>query len=70
MTAGEARVRQAKFVVFQDAPTDEERLAAVLVTRDPDTGATKVYTKDVPGRPQPDPEIVAMLAQSVALQNL
>lgn len=70
MTAGEARVRQAKFVVFEDASTQDERMAAVLITKDHETGKLKAYVKDVPGRPAPDPEIVAALVQSVEIRNL
>lgn len=62
-------VRQPRFVVFNEARTDEERMAAVLVTKD-DQGNLKAYVKDVPGRQQPDPEIVAALVQSVEIQNL
>lgn len=62
-------MRQPRFVVFDEARTDEERLAAVLVTKDGE-GNLKAYVKDVPGRNQPDPEVVALLVQSVELTNL
>jgi hypothetical protein len=39
------------------------------VNRAPD-GSIRVYTADVPGRPQPDPEILAVLAQGIEIQNL
>ncbi len=35
-----------------------------------DDGTIRVYTADVPGRPQPDPEILAILAQGIEIQNL
>ena len=62
-------VRQPKFVVFDEVDPSEERMAAVLVTRDAD-GRMKAYTKTVPGREQPDPEIVAALVQSTEIRNL
>lgn len=61
--------RQTAFVTFDKVVQAEERMAAVLVTRD-SAGTIKAYTKDVPGKPQPDPEIVAALRQSVEIQAL
>lgn len=70
MTAGDARIRQPKFVVFPDVDPHDERLAAVVVVRDHQSGSIKAITKDVPGRPQPDPEIVAALVTAVEIANL
>lgn len=63
------RPRAPRFVSFDEADPREERMAAVLITRD-DAGSVKAYVKDVPGREQPDPEIVLALAQSVEIRNL
>lgn len=62
-------IKQATFVTFPESDPTEERMAAVLVSRN-DDGALKAYVKDVPGRNQPDPEIVAALVQSVEIANL
>lgn len=62
-------IRQPRYVVFDEANTDEERVAAVLVSKD-EAGNYRAYVKDVPGRQQPDPEIVALLVQSVEIANL
>jgi len=64
----QAPVRQTKFVVFDEASMDEERMAAVLVTKDGE-GRLRAYVKDVPGRNAPDPEVVGMLVQAVELAN-
>lgn len=61
--------KQTAFVVFDKCVQREERLAAVLVTKSED-GSIKAYTKDVPGRPQPDPEIVDALRTAVEIANL
>jgi hypothetical protein len=63
-------IRQPKFVTFPEADHADERVAAVLISKDAETGDLKAYVKDVPGREQPDPEIVAALVQSVELRNL
>lgn len=65
----EARIRSSRVVTFADANPHDERMAAVLVNRD-DTGALKAYVATTPGRPEPDPEIVAALVQSVEIRNL
>lgn len=63
-------VRSSNTVVFPEADAvSEERMAAVLINRGPD-GTLRAYVKDVPGKHQPDPEIVAALVQSVELTNL
>lgn len=41
----------------------------MLITRDPD-GNHRAYVKDVPGKSQPDPEIVALLTQATEIANL
>jgi hypothetical protein len=61
--------KQTRSVVFTEADPEHERMAAVLVTKD-EAGALRAYVKDVPGRAQPDPEIVAALVQSVEIANL
>lgn len=48
----------------------EDRMSAVLITKDRTTGALKAYVKTFPGRSQPDPEIVAALVTSVEITNL
>ena len=63
------QIRQPRFVTFPETSYDEERMAAVLVTKD-DGGNLKAYVKDVPGKHQPDPEIVAALVQSAEIANL
>lgn len=62
--------RQTKFVVFDEASQDDERMTAVLIAKDADTGTLKAYVKTPEGRNDPDPEIVAALVQSVELTNL
>lgn len=57
------------FVTFPEAPTNEEMLAAVLVTRDAD-GNVKTYVRTYPGYNEPDADIVALLAQSASITNL
>ena len=68
MTA--STMRQPKFVVFPEADPTEERVAAVLISRDSETGALKAYVKDVPGHEVPDPEIVAALITSIEIRSL
>lgn len=63
-------IRQPKFVTFPEADYADERMAAVLISKDAETGNLKAHVKDVPGREQPDPEIVAALVQSVEIRNL
>lgn len=55
--------------MFTEANYDEEHVAAVLITKDSD-GNHRAYVKDIPGKSQPDPEIVALLAQSASIANL
>lgn len=62
-------IRGLKTVTFPEANYDERHIAAVLVTRD-DDGQLHAYVKDIPGRNQPDPEVVALLVQSAELSNL
>lgn len=61
--------RRAGFTTFPEAPTTEPGVAAVLFTRD-ERGNIRSYVKEYPGHHAPDPEAVAMLAQSVELANL
>lgn len=61
--------RRAAFTTFPEAPVSEEGVAAVLFTRD-EQGNIRSYVKEYPGREAPDPEIVAVLAQSVELSNI
>lgn len=63
-------IRHPKFVVFDDVNPADERMAAVLVVKDAQTGVLKAVTKDIPGRSQPDPEIVAALVQATEIANL
>lgn len=65
----EPRAKSSRVVSFPEADSHDERMAAVLINRD-DAGALKAYVANVPGRPQPDPEIVAALVQSVEIRNL
>jgi len=62
--------RQTKFVVFDEASTEDERMCAVLVSKDPTTGALKAHVKAAPDRKEPDPEAVAWLVEAVNLANL
>lgn len=57
------------FVTFPEAPNDQEMLAAVLITRDAD-GNVRAHVRTYPGYTQPDPDIVALLAQSASIVNL
>lgn len=62
-------VRGLKMATFPEAKLTEAHMAAVLITKD-DDGLLHAYVKDIPGRAQPDPEIVALLVQSVEIANL
>lgn len=62
-------VKGLKFAHFPEANHNEQHVAAILVTKD-DDGKLHTYVKDIPGRNQPNPEIVAMLAQAVEIANL
>lgn len=62
-------IKSTRTVVFSEASYDEERMAAVLINKAED-GTLRAYVADIPGREQPDPEIVAMLTQSVEIKNL
>lgn len=62
-------IKSTRTVVFSEASYDEERMAAVLINKAED-GTLRAYVADVPGREQPDPEIVAMLVQSVEIKSL
>lgn len=62
-------MRSSKTVTFPEASHNEERVAAILVNKAED-GTLRTYVKDVPGKSQPDPEIVALLTQSVEIANL
>ncbi len=62
-------IKSTRTVSFPEARYDEERMAAVLVNKAED-GTLRAYVADIPGREQPDPEIVAMLTQSVEIKNL
>lgn len=62
-------VRSTRTVVFSEASYSEERMAAVLINKD-EAGNLRAYVADVPGREQPDPEIVAALVQSIEIKNL
>lgn len=57
------------FVTFPEAPTNDEMLAAVLITRDAD-GNVRSHVRTYPGYSQPDADIVALLAQSASITNL
>lgn len=63
------RIRSTRSVVFPEASPKEERIAAILINKAPD-GSLRAYTADVPGRQQPDPELISMLVQSVEIQSL
>lgn len=64
------QIRQTKTAVFPEASYEDERMCAVLVSKDTGTGNLKAYVEVPEGRQQPDPEIVAALVQSVELANL
>lgn len=63
------RIKGMKFATFPEANYDERHVAAVLITKD-DAGNLHAYVKESPGFHGPDPEIVALLVQSVELANL
>ena len=62
-------IKSTRTVVFSEASYDEERMAAVLINKAED-GTLRAYVADVPGREQPDPEVISLLVQSVELANL
>jgi hypothetical protein len=61
--------KQTAFVAFDKSVQQEERLAAVLVTKTED-GTIKAYVKDVPGRNAPPADAVDWFKQAVELANL
>lgn len=69
ITLADTTHRGRRTVTFPEANYDEEHVAAVLITRDA-AGNHRAYVKDIPGKTQPDPEIVALLAQSAEIANL
>lgn len=62
-------IKSTRTVSFPEASYDEERMAAVLVNKAED-GTLRAYVADIPGREQPDPEIVAALVTSVEIRSL
>lgn len=68
MTA-EEKVPVRPAAVHFHAPTHEPLVAAVLITRDPDTGDYRAYSRTGDEYRPPDRFIVAMLVQSVELRN-
>lgn len=56
--------------VHFEAPTWEPLVAAVLITRDPETGAYRAYLKTGDGYVAPPRDLLAMLVQSVEIKNL
>lgn len=60
---------QPHFVVFPEMTDDEERIAAVLITKH-ESGELRAHVRDLDGRSDPDPEAVAMLKQSIELRRL
>jgi hypothetical protein len=69
MTAGDARIRSTKVVVFNEAEHQDEHIVAVLIQKN-DAGAMTAIVKEFPGRHAPDPEAVALLKQAAELANL
>lgn len=62
-------IKSTRTVSFPEARYNEERMAAVLVNKAED-GTLRAYVADIPGREQPDPEIVAALVTSVEIRSL
>jgi hypothetical protein len=69
-TMTDGPTRRAQFVTFPDSPRDEHTVMAVVVTYSPETGEYHGFGKAGPGFPDPDPELVQMIAQAAALQSL
>lgn len=63
------RTVQPHFVTFPEMTDQERRAAAVLVTVG-DDGNLRAHVRDVDGRSEPDPEIVAALVQSIEIRRL
>lgn len=61
--------RRSSYTTFAEAPVTEEGVVAILITKGED-GNLRSYVREYPGHTAPDPEIVAVLAQSVELANL
>lgn len=64
------RVRQTRTATFPDASHDDERIAAVLIAKDSDTGELKAHVTHPPHRNPPHADAVAMLVQSAEIENL
>lgn len=69
MTDTEPRPRRMGYTSFPEAPTTEEGVAAVLVTKD-DGGDFHAYVEEYPGRTAPHPEAVEMLLDATKIANL
>ena len=65
----ETPVRHLKSATFPESDVSHERVAAIFVTKD-DEGKYRTYTQAYGANREPDPEVVAMLAQSIELRNL
>lgn len=63
-------IRQPKFASFEGASHDDERLGAMLIARDADTGKVKVHVTIPEGRNTPAPEVVDMVANAFEVANL
>lgn len=61
--------KRSGVVTFPGAPTNEEEICAVLVTRD-DAGNVHHFVRTGPERNAPDPEVSAMYAQAAELANI
>lgn len=63
-------VRQTPWVVFPDADKTDERMAAILVSKDGDTGQLKAHTVVPDDRAELPDGVVDMVVNAVEIANL
>jgi hypothetical protein len=63
-------VRQTPWVVFQDADKNDERMAAILVSKDADTGELKSHVEVPEDKADLPDGVVDMVVNAVEIANL
>ena len=61
---------QSKTATFPDASYEDERIAAVLIAKDANTGDLKAHVATSGDRKPPSDDAIAMLVQSAEIANL
>lgn len=63
-------IRQTKFAAFEGASHDDERMCAILVAKDANTGALKAHVTTPDHRQPPSPDAIDMLVNAVEIANI